>query len=126
MIDKRFDIFNILKQEGKLQKILVYPAHSAITDPTEKTKRDDYLNPIPIDAYVRQASAEAVKWQYFGRIPLDSLMILTELRWYETLKSAKKIAVNDVEYQTIWNDEKGFAIQKRESYLICVVMRKNG
>jgi hypothetical protein len=125
MVDNRFNIIDILKQERKLKKVLVYPAHSIITDPTEKTKEDTYLNPIPINAYIRQVTPESVKWQYFGKIPVDSLMIMCEVRWYDTLKSAKKIIIDDLEYQTLWDDQKGFNIQKRESYLICVLVRKN-
>jgi len=125
MVDNRFNIFQILRDERKLQKILVYPAQSVENDPTEHTKENLFGNPIPIDAYIRQASPEMIKWQYYGRIPLDSLMILAELRFYETLKSAKKIVIDDIEYQTIWDDQKGFSIQKRESYLICILIRKN-
>jgi len=124
-MDIRFNIFDVLRDEGKLQKVLVYPSHSTENDPTEHTKTENYMNPIPIEAYVRQVSPESVKWTYYGNIPVDSLVIMAERRWYETLKAAKKIIVDEIEYQTLWDDQKGFNILKRENYLICVVVRKN-
>ena len=56
MPDKRIDIFRLLENEGKLSKILIYPAVTVIDDPYEKSVTETFLNPTPIEALVQQIS----------------------------------------------------------------------
>jgi len=123
MQDKRIDLFGLLKQEGKLTKILVIPGIAKEIDPISHEKGEELLNPLAIDAFVRQITPEAIVWKYWGQIEKDSLEIICETRWYETLKSAKKIIVNDQEYKTLFSDKSGFNVLKRENYLIVVIVR---
>ena len=122
-MDNRIDIFEILKGEGKLQKIWLYPSAVVENDPYEHTTTDIQLNPIIIDAYVIQASVEEIKWGYYGAIPIESIKIMCELRWESTIKSARRIVINDIEYKTLFDDQRGFAILKRENYLVVVLVR---
>jgi len=122
-MDNRFEMFDLLREENKLQTILVYPAITTETDSNYHEKRKTFLNPIAIEAFVTQVSEEALIWKYYGTIPRDSKKIIAEPQWYETLKSASKITINDIEYRTLWDDSKSFNILKRENYIICVVVR---
>jgi hypothetical protein len=124
-MENRIDLFGLLKQEGKLTKILVYPAITKEIDPISHEKEKVFLNPITIDAYVRDVSPEALVWRYYGVIPIGSKEFICEKRWEETIKSASRITINDEEYKTLWNDSKGFSILERENYLVIVVAKKD-
>lgn len=124
-MDREFDLFGLLKQEGKLQKMLAYPSISREIDPISHEKSEELLNPIAIDAYIREVSPEALVWRYYGIIPIGSKEIVCEKRWKETIKSARKITINDEEYKTLWDDSKGFSILERENYLIVILAKKD-
>jgi hypothetical protein len=118
------DIFSLLKKEGKLEKILVYPAQEIIIDPYKKSKELSFLNPIPLDALVRQVSFGAVTWKHYGQIPQDSFELLIEgNQWTNLLLISDKIKIRNNYYKTL-KDDKGFRYLQRQEYVIIVVSRK--
>ena len=124
MPDRRIDIFELLKQEGRLTKVLVYPAQEVENDPNEHTKDENLLNPFAIKALVQQISYESLKWKYYGNIPQDSVQILCELKYENLLKLANKIQIGE-NYYKCFKDDSGFRILKRNDYLICVLEKFN-
>lgn len=125
MADKRINIFGLLKNEGKLSKVLVYPGIETENDPVEHTTDISMLNPVPINALIQQISFEALRWKYFGQIPQDSIQILCELKHENLLKLADKIKVNNNYYGVYKDSSKSFMILKRTDYLVVILERKN-
>ena len=125
MPDRRIDIFSILKNEGKLTKVLVYSAKDTIVDPYEKNTDKTFLNPMPIDALARDLSPESLVWKYFGQIPMGSKEIICEKKYINALKIADKIKIGDNYYKVRKDDSKGWAIQERVDYIIVVAELKN-
>jgi len=123
-MDKRISIFNLLKNEEKLTKVLVYIAQEVENDPYEHTKSLNYQQPVAIDALVRDVSPEALVWKYFGQIPMGSKELILEKRHINTLKAADRIKIGDNYYKTRKDDSRGFSIIERNDYLICVVELK--
>lgn len=123
-MDKRVNLFGLLKQEGQLQKILIYCAKETVDDPYEKTTTKTFLNPTAIDALVRDLSPESLVWKYYGQIPMGSKEIICEKRYLNTLKSADKIKIGDDYYSVRKDSSKGWAIQTRQDYLIVVTELK--
>jgi hypothetical protein len=123
-MDKRINLFGLLKQEKQLTKILVYCAKETVDDPYEKTTTKSFLNPVAIDALVRDISPEALVWKYYGNIPMGSKELICEKRHINTLKSADKIKIGDNYYKTRKDDSKGFSIIERNDYIIVVVELK--
>jgi len=124
MSDKRIDLFGLLKNEGKLTKVLVYSAKDTIDDPYEKTTTKTFLNPIAIDALVRDITPESLVWKYFGQIPMGSKEIICEKRHIDTLKTADKIKIGTDYYSVRKDDSKGWKIQTRQDYIIVVAELK--
>jgi len=125
MPDRRIDIFSILKNEGKLTKVLVYSSKDTIVDPYEKNTDKTFLNPMPIDALARDLSPESLVWKYFGQIPMGSKEIICEKKYINALKIADKIKIGDNYYKVRKDDSKGWAIQERVDYIIVVAELKN-
>lgn len=125
MPDRRIDIFSILKNEGKLTKVLVYSAKDTIVDPYEKNTDKTFLNPMPIDTLTRDLSPESLVWKYFGQIPMGSKEIICEKKYINALKIADKIKIGDNYYKVRKDDSKGWAIQERMDYIIVVAELKN-
>lgn len=123
-MDNRIDIFEILKREGKLTRILIYPATCTINDPFEKTTTQSYLNPIGIDAYVVDENFSSLKFKYLGEIPYGSKKVICELMHEDLLKSANKIQINDDYYSVYKDADRNFAMLKRENYLLFIFERK--
>ena len=119
-MDKRIDIFSLLKNEGKLSKVLVYSAKDTVDDPYEHTSTKTFLNPIAIDALVRDITPESLVWKYFGQIPMGSKEIICEKRHIDTLKTADKIKIGVDYYSVRKDDSKGWKIQTRQDYIIVV------
>jgi len=124
MFDKRIDIFDLLQNEGKLEKILVYPAIETEDDPYEHTKTESFLNPIPIKALVQQISFEALKWKFFGQIPQDSVQIICELKHENLLKLSDKIKIGNKYYGVYKDGNKALMLLKRQDYLIIILESK--
>jgi len=125
MRENRVDIFDLLRQEGKLETIFAYPAITAETDPTEHTTSKNFLSPFSVKAFIRQVSAESVYWKYYGQIPLKSIEVIVEKKDVSLIKSAEKIKYNDEEYKVTKDDVKGFAILERPDYAIIILTIKN-
>lgn len=123
-MDKRIDIFKILKNDEKLTKVLVYVAQEVVNDPYEKTKTLNYQQPVTIDALVRDVSPEALVWKYFGQISMGSKELICEKKHINTLKAADRIKINDNYYKTRKDDSKGFNIIERNDYIVVVVELK--
>jgi len=123
-MDKRVDIFNLLKNEGKLTKVLVYSAMDTINDPFEKTTTKSYLNPISLDALIKEVTPDSLVWKYFGQIPMGSKQIICEKKYINLLKTADKIKISDNYYKVRKDNSKGWAIQEREDYIIIVAELK--
>lgn len=123
-MDKRIDIFSILKNEGKLSKILIYSAKDTEDDPYEHTTTKTFLNPIAIDALVRDLTPESLVWKYFGQIPMGSKEIICEKKYIDTLKTADKIKIGTEYYNVRKDDSKGWKIQTRQDYIIVVAELK--
>jgi len=124
-MDKRIEIFRLLKQEEKLTKVLIYCAKETVDDPYEKTTTKSFLNPITIDALVRDITPESLVWRYFGQILMGSKELICEKKHLNTLKSADKIKIGDNYYKVRKDDSKGWAIQERQDYIIVVTELKN-
>jgi hypothetical protein len=125
MSEKRVNIFKLLENEGKLITVWAYPAQETVSDPYEKNKTRSFLNPIPIKALVTDISFEALRWKYYGKIPSGSKQIICEKRHFNLLKIADKIKIDDDYFKTYQDDQKGFAILKREDYLVAIMQIKN-
>jgi hypothetical protein len=124
-MDRRIDIFNLLKNEGKLTKVLVYSATDTVDDPYEKTTTKTYLNPVSLNAFIRDVTPESLVWKYFGQIPMGSKQIICEKKYINLLKTADKIKIGDNYYKVRKDDSKGWAIQERPDYIIIVAELKN-
>jgi hypothetical protein len=125
MREKRVDIFDLLKQEGKLETIFAYPAITTLIDPYEKNESKNFLAPFPVKALVRQVSPESVYWKYYGQIPLKSIEVIVEKKDVSLIKSAEKIKYNDEYYKVMKDDSKGFTILERPDYAVIILRSKN-
>lgn len=124
MLDKRINIFSILRSEGKLTKVFIFPGFSSESDPYEHTKSISFLNSIPIDALVRQISPESLRWKYTGQLPEDSIEMICELKYENTIKAADKITIDSKIYTVYKADGNTFSILKRNDYLVVILQRK--
>lgn len=121
MSDKRIDIFQLLRNEKKLSKILVYVSREIENDPYEHTKTLSFLNPATIEALVTPISFEALRWKYWAQMPLQSVQILCEPKYENLLKLSDKIVINNIEYKCYKDDNKGFAILRRDDHIVAVL-----
>jgi hypothetical protein len=124
-MEKRVDIFSILKNEGKLSILHVYASKETIDDPIEKNKTNIYSNPLPIKAFVQQISFEALRWKYTGLLPSKSIQVIAEKKYITQFKTADKIIYNDESYKCLKDDSKNFMILERSDYIIVILGLKN-
>jgi hypothetical protein len=125
MSEKRIDIFNLLKNEGKLVTLYVYPATEVQIDPYEKTTEKNYLNPLPIKGLIRQVSWESLKWKYPGLIPNGSIEIIANNKYKTLFKTADKIKYGDNYYKCWKDDSQNFMIMERPDYVVIILGLKN-
>ena len=118
------NLFTVLKTQGSLVKMSVYPAIEAETDPYEHTTSQTLLNPVSIDAVVTQIGFGALKWKYWGQLPTGSIQILTENKNYSLLISADRIVYKGNNYYCSRDDSKRFMILQRQDYLVAILERK--
>lgn len=124
MSEKRVNLFNLLKNEGQLSTLHVYPAQKIVLDPYEKNTEKVYMSPLPVKALIRQVSFEALHWKYYGQIPVGSIEAIVEKKYLTHLRTAGKIKYKE-DYFACWKDEsKGFAILERPDYAICILAKK--
>jgi len=124
-MDRRVDILKVLEDEGKMTKILLYPATEVIADPFEKNKVKSFLNPLTIKAYVTQLSFESLRWKYTGQMPSGSVQILCDTKYENLLKIADKIKIGSTYYKTWKDDSKNFMILKRDDHLVVILGKSN-
>ena len=123
-MEKRVDIFNLLKNEGRLETLYVYSAKETQVDPYEKNREKAYLNPLPIKGLIRQVSYEALHWKYYGQIPVGSIEVIAEKKYLTLFKTADKIKYKDNYFKCYKDNAQGFAILERPDYVVCVLAKK--
>lgn len=121
MRDRRIDIFNLLKNEGKLTKVKLFVSSSEETDPYEHTKETTKQQYISIDALVRDVSVEALAWKYYGNIPIGSKQLIVENKYINTIKASAQIQIGDDNYFCWKDDAQNFGIIRRTDYAIVIV-----
>jgi hypothetical protein len=124
MSERRIDIFNLLKNEGQLSTLYVYPSTQVETDPYEHTKTDVFMNPLPIKGLIRQVSFEALHWKYYGQIPVGSIEVIAEKKYLTLLRTADKIKYSDKYFKCYKDDSNGFAILERPDYVVIILEKK--
>lgn len=115
------DIFDIARQEGRLEQVLVYLGVETINDPYEKTVDTVYMPALPIEAIVNRVSADAIHWKYYGNIPMKSIQVLAPVETESLFKTARKIEYDGEQYQTMRDDSKNFLITKRKEYVVVIL-----
>jgi hypothetical protein len=124
MSEKRIDLFNLFKNEGKLETLLVYAAKETSVDPYEKNTTKTYLNPLPIKGLIRQVSFEALHWKYYGQIPVGSIEVIAEKKYLTLFRTADKIQYKDNFFKCYKDDAQGFAILERSDYVVVILAKK--
>lgn len=123
-MNNRINLFNLLKNEGKLETLHVYASREIQIDPYEKNKTNLYMNPLPIKGLIRQVSAEALHWKYYGQIPIGSIEVIAEKKYLTLFRTADKIKYGDNFYKCYKDDSKGFVILERQDYVIIILAKK--
>ena len=123
--NKCLDIFAILRKQGQLSSIKLYPISEIQNDPYEKTKDIVYLNPVTIKALIQQISFSALKWKFWGQLPSGSIQIICDIKYYNLFLTAGKIEYEGNMYYVYHDDSKHFGILKRAEYIVVVLERKS-
>lgn len=123
-MDKRVNLFNLLRNEGQLSTLHVYQAREVVADPYEKNTNKTFMNPLPIKALVRQVSFEALHWKYYGQIPVGSIEVIADKKYLTLFRTADKIKYNDNYFKCYKDDSKGFAILERSDYVVVILAKK--
>ena len=123
-MDIRVDIFDILRNEGKLTIAAVFPSMDRVNDPYEKTVEQTILNSIPIEVYVVDEGFSSLKYKYFGELPYESKKVLCHLEDMNLIKVASKIQIGNNFYYVYKDADKNFAILQRDSYIVIVLSKK--
>ena len=124
-MEKRIDLFNLLRNEGQLSTLHVYQAREVVDDPYEKTKTNTYMNPLPIKGLVRQVSWESLRWKYPGLIPSKSIEVIAEKKYKTLFTTADKIKYDDNYYKCWKDDSQNFMIMERTDYIVVILGLKN-
>lgn len=124
-MEKRINLFNLLRNEGQLKTLHVYAAKEVQNDPYEHTKDLVMTNPLPIKGLIRQISFEALKWKYTGLLPQGSIEVIAEKKYETLFQTADKIKYKDRFYSCWKDDAKNFMILKRPDYVIVILGLKN-
>ena len=119
------NLFELLRDEGKLITIWLYPAKESVVDPYEKNKTLSFLNPISIKGLVQQLSQESLRWKFIGKIEEGSRQIICEKKYKNLFKIADKIKIGEDYFTTHKTDDKFFSILEREDYIIVILEIKN-
>jgi hypothetical protein len=125
MSEKRVDIFNLLKNEGRLETLLVYSAQEIILDPYEHNAEKKFMNPLPIKGLIQQIGFSALHYKYWGQIPTGSIQVIIEKKNKTLILTADKIIYNEQTYKVYKDDSQNFAIIERPDYVVVVLGLKN-
>jgi len=123
-MEKKVNIWKILKNDKKLTKVLVFPAQETVVDPYEKNKSLSMGQYLTIEALVRDVSVSALTWKYYGQMPIGSKEIICQKKYKTTMLASDKIQIGTDEYKVRKDDSKGFAILERMDYIVIIVELK--
>jgi hypothetical protein len=123
-MDIQKEYFSLMKDQGHLSTVWLFPAEEQKTDPFENTTKKIFSNPIPIQAVVKTYTPESLRWKFYGTIPVGSKQIICEKRFKNLFKIADKIKIGDEYFKTWRDDQKGFGIIEREEYLSVILQIK--
>jgi hypothetical protein len=125
MSEKRIDLFNLFKNEGKLETLYVYAAKETQEDPYEKNKSSTYLNPLPIKGLVQQIGFSSLHYKYWGQIPIGSIQVIIEKKNKTLMLTAEKIKYNDNYFKVYKDADNNFQYIERFDYCVFVLGLKN-
>jgi len=120
------NLFEELKNINKenVKTILVYPRYTTVDDPYEKTKKENFLEAVPIkDAIVTEIGFGGLKWKYYGQMTVGSKQILCEKKYLTLLKVAGKIEIDGENYGVYCDADKTMQILIRQDYLVVLLER---
>jgi hypothetical protein len=123
-MEKRINVFEIFKNEGRLSTLYVYQSREVENDPYEHTKTLTYYNPLPIKGLIRQVSAEALHWKYWGLLPQGSIEVIAEKKYLTLFRTADKIKYNDNYYKCWKDDNQNFVIIERPDYVVVILAKR--
>jgi hypothetical protein len=118
------DIFKILRETGHIRTIWLYPARETVNDPYENTTHKCFLNPLPVKALIKTISPDALRWKFFGTLPIGTKEVIFENKYISLFKIADKIKIDNEFYKTWKDDEHGFGIITREDYAVAILKIK--
>jgi hypothetical protein len=118
------NIFRALRETGHFKTIWLYPSKEVKNDPYENTTTKSFQNPIPIQALIKTINPDALRWKFFGRLPIGSKEVIFENRYIDLMKIADKIKIDSEYYKTYEDDERGFGIITREDYAVAILQVK--
>ena len=124
-MNKLFSIFDILKNEGKLVKVLLYVARETVDDPYEKTTTKSYLNPITVKGMITPLSLSSLRWKYYGNLPSGSIQLIVEPGNKNLILLSDKIQVGNNYYHCWKDDSKNFQFIQRNDYIAFILGIKN-
>jgi hypothetical protein len=119
-----FDIFRALRETGHIRTIWLYPSKEVINDPYESTTTKQFQNPLPVKVFLKTISPDALRWKYFGNLPMGTKEVIFENRYIDLFKVADKIKIDNTFYKTWKDDERGFGIITREDYTVAILKVK--
>lgn len=118
------DIFKALKEQGHEKTIWLYPSKEVVNDPFEKTTTKTWLNPLPVRVYIKTINPDALRWKFFGTLPIGTKEVIFENKYISLFKIADKIKIDNEFYKTWKDDERGFGIITREDYAVAILRIK--
>jgi hypothetical protein len=124
-MERRIDIFNLLKNEGQLVTLQVYAAKETQVDPYEKNKSLTYLNPLPIKGLVQQIGFSSLHYKYWGQIPIGSIQVIVDKKNKTLMLTAEKIKYNDNYFKVYKDADNNFQYIERPDYCVFVLGLKN-
>ncbi|MFH0805966.1 MAG: hypothetical protein V1901_03775 [Patescibacteria group bacterium] len=123
--NKLVDLFKLMKDQGNLTKVWVYPGTEIENDPNEHTKDITFLNPIAIKALVFDESFSSLKFKYYGTIPYGSKKIVCEKKYENLLKLARRLKIEEENYIVYKDADRGFSFIKQNAYILCIAEKIN-
>ena len=121
---QKVDIFDILKNEGLLEKIEIYPGKETQATNYDSSSTTMY-NPITIKGLVSAISFSSLRWKYYSQLPMGSKQVIVEKRYKSLLMNAFKIKIGDEYYSCYRDSQKGFALKENSEYVVAILEWKN-
>jgi len=121
---QKVDIFDILKNEGLLEKIEIYPGKETQATNYDSSSTTMY-NPITIKGLVSEISQSSLKWKYFGNLAVGSVQVIIEKRYKSLMLAGRQIKIRDNYYSVHTDDSKNFTYQEKKDYIVFILGLKN-